>query len=162
MQLSVRNAKNTNLTKIFKLATNFYANLLLSKRIVAKLDIQIFVQDKLRAGGFCFCEDDGKNPRSFTIEIARNKRELQMIKILAHEMVHVKQYARNEMRDKSYKNTPVTYWLGELHYDTMYWDRPWEIEAYGLETGLLVKFLAEYQLFKYFKEREQDWIPNNL
>jgi len=162
MQLSVRNAKNTNLTKIFKLATNFFANTLLSKRTVAKLDIQIFVQDKLRAGGFCFCEDHGKNPRSFTIEIARNKRELQMIKILAHEMVHVKQYARNEMRDKSYKNTPVTYWLGELHYDTMYWDRPWEIEAYGLETGLLVKFLAEYQLFKYFKEREQDWIPNNL
>lgn len=162
MRLSVRNAKDKNLTKNLKLASNFFANLLLSKRIVAKLDIQIFVQDKLEAGGFCFCEDDGKNPRSFTIEIARNKREIQMIKILAHEIVHVKQYARNEMKETSYKKKAVTYWLGELHYDTMYWDRPWEIEAYGLENSLLVKFLSEYQLFKYFKEREKDWIPNNL
>lgn len=162
MYLSVRGAKNPDLTRIIKLATNFYANALMSKRLVSKLNIQIFIHDNLKAGGFCFCEDDGRSPKGFTIEIARSKRQLQMIKVLAHEMIHVKQYAKNEMRDTSLKKRSVTYWQGETYYETMYWDRPWEIEAYGLENGLLVKFLAEHQLFKYFKEREQNWIPNNL
>ena len=46
MYLSVRRAKSSDLTKMLKLATNFYANILMSKRLVSRLDIQIIIHDE--------------------------------------------------------------------------------------------------------------------
>lgn len=63
---------------------------------------------------------------------------------LAHELVHVKQYLNNEMFDYAaggvrYKGSYFdhSYQISE----EMYYDSPWEIEAYGREWGL-------YKMFK--------------
>ncbi len=60
---------------------------------------------------------------------------------LAHEMVHVKQWAKDEMYE--YYNTPnMVRFKGEKMYqnEVDYWDYPWEIEAFGRQLGLFVRF----------------------
>ena len=57
---------------------------------------------------------------------------------VAHEMVHVKQWAKGEMKELVSQNK--TKFKGELFGDTEYWFRPWEIEAHGIEKGLFVKW----------------------
>jgi hypothetical protein len=73
-----------------------------------------------------------------------------MIKTLGHEMVHVKQHAKNELRTghvvaargglKIYSK-----WMGEIWKpkgkEDHYFDAPWEIEAYGREVGLFAKWV---------------------
>jgi hypothetical protein len=72
-------------------------------------------------------------------------------------MVHLKQYAKSEMKDKLYKRKYVTLWKGQIYEDISYWDSPWEIEAYGLENSLVAKFLIEHDLFKTLNQKQETW-----
>ena len=60
---------------------------------------------------------------------------------LAHEMIHVKQYARGELKD--YLRVNKSKWKGEIidPQEVDYWDQPWEIEAHGREKELYYKFM---------------------
>jgi hypothetical protein len=72
-----------------------------------------------------------------------------MLIALAHEMVHVKQYATGESRQ--YERMPyVTKFRGVMvNTNTMdYWDLPWEIEAFGRELGLYVRFMEHWKNVK--------------
>mgnify|MGYP003328371186 CR=1 FL=1 len=64
------------------------------------------------------------------------------ITILAHEMVHVKQYAKGEMKD-IFRPARMVKWHGVKYNieETDYWELPFEIEAYGREKGLYIKFM---------------------
>ena len=56
-------------------------------------------------------------------------------------MVHVKQYATGELRD-ALRGPTLHRWRNKP-YDAKvvdYWDHPWEIEAYGREYGLYLRF----------------------
>ena len=61
---------------------------------------------------------------------------------IAHEMVHVKQYARNELREHG--DSQFT-WLNESVDGTKinYFDLPWEIEAHGREEGLFRRWAEQ-------------------
>jgi hypothetical protein len=65
----------------------------------------------------------------------------------------VKQYVRGEMRDAGHK---IVVWKGKKHVSDgyTYWDQPWEIEAYGRETGLLEHFIRyrRYQNKKWYRD----------
>ena len=85
--------------------------------------------------GFCW----GDKETHAEIEIARTlcgKRLSvdQMMKTLAHEMVHAKQYIFGELDgySDSWKGSDVNYYSYE--------DSPWEKEAYKLEEILYEKF----------------------
>ena len=88
------------------------------------------------ADGYCLRE----TAREYELEIDRTTGLRRMLETVAHEMVHVKQYARNEMSDtvtqkKFYK------WKDTLVPEsTDYWDLPWEIEANGREVGLFIRW----------------------
>jgi len=59
-------------------------------------------------------------------------------------MVHIKQWAKDEMYE--YVNSPkLVRFKGEkMHMDDIdYWDYPWEIEAYGRQLGLFVRFCED-------------------
>ena len=61
-------------------------------------------------------------------------------------MVHVKQFAKGEMRDLS--GAEKVSWNGE-RYDLSadeYFDRPWEIEAHGRELGLFIRWAEKNKL----------------
>ena len=61
------------------------------------LYIQAVLSKIKNADGYCSMEDDEK--RTFTIEVNKTLKLRQLIMTLIHEMVHVKQFARNEMID---------------------------------------------------------------
>ena len=91
------------------------------------------------ANGYCLRD----SPRDFSIEVDHTQGLRTMLETVAHEMVHFKQYARNEMtdwiiEDKFYK------WKGDfVPESTNYWDLPWEIEANGREVGLFVRWAQD-------------------
>jgi len=159
MNVSVRNAKDRMLVYLLKLAADSFAKNLMSPQLTKNLSIKIIIREKLDAGGFCDYEiDPTGNPREFNIEILRTRKKINMFKVLAHEMVHVKQQAKGEAKDKIKKDKYITVWFGEKYDDdTSYWDQPWEIEAYGLENSLVAKFLVEHDQFKNLRQKHADW-----
>jgi len=99
-----------------------------------------------------------KNPRNFKIVIDPYRiekddwgRELnysewvcKILRTLAHELVHVKQYLVGDLswRDKG------MLWGGEVfapEYLTEQLKTPYEIEAYGREKGLLISFFIKWK-----------------
>ena len=159
MIVSVRNARDRMLVYLLKLAAESFAKNLMSPQLSKNISIKIIVRDKLDAGGFCEYElDQDGNPREFIIELLRTRKKINMFKVLAHEMVHVKQHAKGEAKDKFKKDKYITLWFGEKYDDdTSYWDQPWEIEAYGLENSLVAKFLVEHDQFKNLRQKHADW-----
>ena len=64
--------------------------------------------------------------------------ECELVQCLAHEMVHVKQIAKGQLRlDAKQRQT----WLGQ-RVNTVYHERPWEQEAFARERLLASRALA--------------------
>lgn len=56
--------------------------------------------------------------------------------VVAHEMVHVKQYAKGQLVQKIRKNKPAQFlWMGKVCKKS-YYERPWELEAFGRQQIL--------------------------
>lgn len=135
---------------LLKEAAEFFANQLMDPRMVRNITIDLEVRNNMRVDGECVDEDGIRNPRWFTIGLKYQEDIEEMIKILGHEMVHVKQHAKNELQNghavvargglKIYSK-----WMGEIwkpkSKEDAYFDAPWEIEAYGREVGLYAKWL---------------------
>jgi hypothetical protein len=118
----------------------FYANQLLHPRTVKNITIDLEIDTKADFMAHCVNEDGTKNPRWFTITInPNNVHRQELLTALAHEMVHVKQYCKNEL---SYIGDGHA-WMGEVwkpkKKQNAYYDAPWEVEAYGMEVGLIYK-----------------------
>ncbi len=110
------------------------------------LDVKLTKDLKKNSGGYAFCYITGEvnKPREFEIELdASMKFGLEeILKWLAHEMVHLKQFVKGELCD--YENKKVQ-WKSKLLSDDMcYEDMPWEKEAYRLETKLYNEFEEWY------------------
>ena len=158
MKVTIKNANDGKLVNMFRLATHSFAKNLFSHQMIRHLKIQIKILDDLDAGAYCTHLGDRNPPRIFYIDILRTTKKIHMFTALAHEMVHVKQLAKREIKDKRTKFGYHTVWHGELYSnDISYWDQPWEIEAYGLQESLVAKFLIEYNQFKNLRQRQEDW-----
>ena len=99
------------------------------------LDIEVVFRTfskKENAVGFCGMTD---NNRTFEIEIDSKMGINELVTTICHEMVHVKQYARNEMNDGIVKGR-ARWKTKTIPEDTNYWDLPWEKEAYRMEKKL--------------------------
>ena len=113
-----------------------------NRRLIKSLEINLKFEDLADAMGICDAHDIGIKPREFTILINRNLRdEKTVISTVAHEMVHVWQYATGKLRDYE---APVHRYENDLYdADMNYKEMPWEIEARNLE-----KVLYQYWLKK--------------
>ena len=118
-------------------------NKLMPRMRTLEIEVQIKnIEKKEDADGYCL----RNSPREFELEISNNQGLRKMLETVAHEMVHVKQYARNEMNDWVHDSTREKYykWKGtSVPEKTNYWDLPWEIEANGMEVGLFVRWAKE-------------------
>ena len=130
-------------------AALFYAEELLTEKMLDNISVRIKFNKKLDAFGYAEVIDyNGSNkPREFEIELHPGIGAYDILKTLAHEMVHIKQYAYNET------NETLTRWKGQRvdSDDIDYWMQPWEIEAHGIEVGLFTKFTKKEKLWKIFK-----------
>lgn len=92
-------------------------------------------------------ENDRKLPRNFIVTMTSRFGLLRSLVILAHEMVHVKQFAVGELVWPEHRTYPK--WQGKIiNYENItYWDLPYEIEAHGREKGLVYQWCDDRQLW---------------
>jgi len=106
--------------------------------------------------GYAIASDtaDSARPREFDIEVERSQPMRKFLMTIAHEMVHVKQFARGELYESTRLGSHR--WQGKwLPKDPDYWESPWEIEAHGREIGLFVRWAEREKLAKYKWTKEQ-------
>lgn len=155
MKLTFENGRSY-VIKILEDAGHYFANYLMPEKVVNDLIVEVSFTNDLSST--CFTEDDvDKDPRIFYIEISNKMGTYNKIKSLAHEFVHVKQHAMNEL---FYLGNDKIEWKGQgiekKHLCNMeYWDYPWELEAYGKEEGLTLRFCddGEYKNRSWYKKR---------
>lgn len=124
-------------------AVVFFCDHLISKKLEKYITLELEMK-VTKDHGECEVIDynSQKKPRHFKITLKKKKSLKATIKTLAHEMVHVKQFARGELSEFH------DVWDGVDHSCTPYFDQPWEIEARTLE----------HILFDMYKEK----IPKEL
>jgi len=112
-----------------------------------KLEVDISLiknlKEKEDVVGDCVWEDSSYMPRHFTIRIDSSQSKHDMLQTVAHEMVHVKQFARGELKDTD--SLSICKWNGKdiNHMKTHYYDCPWEIEAHGRERGIFIRWVEQ-------------------
>jgi hypothetical protein len=120
-------------------AAAFYANEL----GILDADATVLIERKFLNG-----ENDGfvvalPSEGAYFITLHRGETPRDIYETLAHEMVHVAQYIRGDLKDD--KNTinfrgidyPAKCSIEEELY------RPWELEAYALQMGLYYKWMIK-------------------
>lgn len=131
---------------------NFFLGLLVSSRLKKTLTINIILDDDLGDNlGLCSTDDTTRSPKNFEIrlKVAKSRSKADILKTLAHELVHVKQYAKNELFDHI-KAGVVTYQKVRYYIDTIdYYAQPWEIEAFAKQESLYAIY-EKSELFKRF------------
>jgi len=130
---------------LIKEAAIFYGEYLLGKKLAEKVSLTIeFDKHEDMDNDYAYCDYIDENPKWFVITINRTLSKKDTLMALAHEMVHVKQYAKGELKDLS-RPARMTKWMGEkfIPEEMDYWEQPWEVEAYGRERGLYLKFMAK-------------------
>lgn len=104
-----------------------------------KIEIKVLHRGLLREGVYGWESVTGPvlRPRSFLIEIHNRLNKDNYIKVLMHEMTHVYQHLRGDLRDigclRLWKGIDCT----ELDYEEL----PWEQEAHQREEELYEDYL---------------------
>jgi hypothetical protein len=115
--------------QIVKRAAEFAWNYLMPR--IKKCDIEIALKKLKDVQGYCLDCDD----RLFDLEIDSRLEGDDLLTCVFHEMVHVKQGVRNELKDVSYLEKK---WKGEIYINVEYdYNHPWEEEAYRLQEVIL-------------------------
>ena len=104
-----------------------------------KLEILVNHRGLAREGvyGWCTVMDSNSRPREFEIEL-HNKMHIDLyLQTLFHELWHVYQHVKGNLKDKHGKRL----WKGIDHTETDYSDQPWELEAQQMEEFLYNEYL---------------------
>lgn len=110
---------------------------------MSSLDIHVILKKLRGVDGYCSMKDEEK--RTFAIEADKTLKLRQLIMTLIHEMVHVKQFARNEMIDYPI-NDRYRWKTKTIPENTPYDKMPWEREAVRLQEKLTDEFWREDQI----------------
>jgi hypothetical protein len=107
---------------------------------------------------WCYYEGQKNNRRVFNVVLnacrinSKAKKDIVRVKNilidLGHELVHVKQYLNNEIFEYVSGGTRYKGSFFDNSYtnnEELYYDSPWEIEAYGRELGLYNMFYNNMQ-----------------
>ncbi len=146
--------KGGDQTKLEKLkkASMFFSKELMSTRMINTLAIRI----EMRATGYADrhttgnCNGDIFNgsqaSKEFTLKVQRDNSFESQLRTLAHELVHVQQYASKRLQTRFWKSDRKWHdrWEGTdmgVQSSIEYGDRPWEIEAFEKANQLKSTFL---------------------
>ena len=119
----------------------------LQNKLFVDIHLIAHLTEKESLSGDAIWEDDSCNrPREFTIRVDSTQGLQDMLCTVAHEMVHVKQYARGELKDFS-RTIKLCKWKGTtMEWEKVnYYDLPWVIEADGREKGLFIRWVEQSQ-----------------
>lgn len=126
-------------------ASLFFADQLFEdKTILNDIELDLNISSKCDTLGYCDPLEDEPDPASFEIGLKIASIH-KMLSTLAHEMVHLKQYSLGELKDSG---SDVVKWRGKKFklsdQSKGYFFSPWEIEAYGMEYGLMALYNEKF------------------
>ena len=159
IKIHARNIDSKLKVALYAMTEFVMAKLVPSNRLRNNVSINVHLKHH-EENGEAMLEDYANKyrPRDFKIIIDHHRAEIDdynrertstewghmILRTLAHELVHVKQYLVGDLswRDKG------LLWKGELcdgEYLTDQLETPYEIEAYGREKSLLVSFFIKWK-----------------
>lgn len=119
------------------------------KKILKNVRLTIKIDDKEtdseQAWGLCYWADRRHSPRKFVVVLNSRPSRRKRLEVLAHELVHVKQYLIGDLKD--YCSGAVR-WKKKRYQDTTEYEKyintPWEKEAYHQSRLIIEKYLNQY------------------
>ena len=140
MKIYMRGSNKRVPSREIRFAAQFYAHMLLGPRLSNLVTVFINNAKEGKLMGSASWLDDNTNPRKFEIYIDPGLSRKAYLQTLAHEFVHVKQYAKGEL--KTLFNKRELRWKGQYlnESDMHYFDLPWDVEAFGRELGLYLRY----------------------
>ena len=114
----------------------------LSKTLSVKIEHHPYVHDVTDLAD-CVWTDEEDPPKKYHIQmfVPDDIILVNYLRTLAHEMVHVKQYAYGEL------NEQATYWCGKFFSSNLnYHEQPWEIEAHDVSDLLMLQYTEKYNV----------------
>ena len=155
-------ARNINLkckAAIFAMTEYALSSLIPSEKLRKNIMIDIHIKHHSNECEAKLHEETNRyRPRAFRIYLDHHRMEtneftgetrtdmewfVEILKTLAHEIVHVKQYVLGELRSRD-----VGLLYKGINHEAMnlmeYFELPYEIEAYGREKGLLYGFMVTW------------------
>ena len=144
MRIKIQGKHKQVHAKVVRSALQWYARDLMPQ-LTTKIRLELnivdnLVRDEQMDAAVTWLEEPVK-PRKFVMEVDADLSLERTLEMLAHEMVHVKQFATGELVDNPSGKTVK--WMGKrvsVRDDDGYWTLPWEIEAYGRQPGLFARF----------------------
>jgi len=117
------------------MAINNFAKQLGIRRLRTAIEVRfhhnLYVDNSQCSEGLC----EALDRRTFILDIALYGN---WVSTLAHEMIHVKQFAKEEL------DPALTRWKTKDHSRTEYWEQPWEKEARRLQAKLVANFEKQF------------------
>jgi hypothetical protein len=122
--------------KMVKEAARWMLGYALGSRLANNIELEIHFEESLKdtpVFASVFWEDSNHKPRAFDMELCNHIKDRLLFRVLAHEIVHIRQYATGQLKDMAIK---VDYcrWKNKLvkvegEGRVKYWDLPWEVDA---------------------------------
>ena len=155
IKVHARNIDSKLKVALYAMTEFAMARLVPSKRLRNNVSINIHLKHHDEGGEAMLSEDANKyRPRDFKVIIDHHQAEIDdynrtrtdtewghaILKTLAHELVHVKQFLKRELVDT---NGLESKWKGEAYLYIDYYNLPWEKEAYHLQEVLLKEYKDE-------------------
>lgn len=134
MKLSIRGKNNKISKKEVRYMLNFFGKILLGKRLCKNISITLDFKSIAPAfWGLSSPVYDERYSRDFSIIIDPKLSKVKQIATIAHEMVHVMQFAKGQfdlLHGDEYR------WMGKKVTIKSYKKMPWETEARRSESYL--------------------------
>lgn len=157
MRLAVYNGSEWQ-RKHAKGFARWYIHNYIPKSIHPKLSVSICLYDSPKEWkkiasdkndlGYCeYIDEDrqlGLERCRITLYSPKNLLYYRFIVRLAHEFVHAKQYIMHEL--KEYSNSTTFKKQKFKDGEQIYWNQPWEVEAFGYEGGLAKLYCEEAKI----------------
>lgn len=141
-----RHSYGTSKADILEKAVRFYGKKILGARLANTLQVKVHVRKSVcnsNTKGQVFVEDlKPRYAKKFRIQLNDNYDMQTLLQTLSHEMVHVRQFSRNQL---TFKDGNVQWNGNDLgkFADQDYWSSPWEVEARAEEETYYKQFRME-------------------
>ena len=168
IQLSGYRTQGKNFRGLIADSAEFYANELMRKDLARNISIDIQIvrrMEKKTNGdqmGTCLITGECSRPREFDLEIDGSHRTTLILKILAHEMVHIWQFATRKWIQ--YEKKDIEKWKGEVFEwkGLGYSDLPWETEALEKEVILFHNLIEKTSILDDYMDHAMHRDPETF
>lgn len=142
--IKVCNSKDS--LKTLKQISQYLEYLGISEKVYLHVKFSVYMADDF--DGVTYVKEaikEGKIINVFMVRVDARLNQKKQSLVLAHEMIHVKQYVKGELKVIDEKNV---LWRGKKHYGNKFNSRktPWESEAYHYDRQLVNEIEEKYSV----------------